>query len=222
MSPETVQHLFQPFFQGDASTTKKYGGTGLGLPISKKLCELMEGKIGVESGLGKGSTVSLILPVSGGNGWKKAGPTDALKAGALAVEVPVAPTRDYILIIDNDPNAHDLLGRQLKREGFEVVSVLGADEGMAIARRKKPRAILLDVIMPEKDGWAALRQLKADSILSDIPVVMVTIVDDQKLGFALGAAEYLVKPVNNERLIAVVKKYVQKSAGTGGWTWARS
>ncbi len=112
-----------------------------------------------------------------------------------------------MLVIDDDATVHDLLTRFLAKEGYQVISALNAEEGLRLAREQKPDVITLDVLMPGTDGWAALRALKADAELSDIPVIMLTIVDEKNLGFALGASEYLSKPVDSDQLISILEKY---------------
>jgi CheY-like chemotaxis protein len=112
-----------------------------------------------------------------------------------------------VLAIDDDPTVHDLMRRSLGREGFHVVSALGGEEGLRLARELRPDVITLDVMMPGLDGWAVLSALKSDPELADIPVVMVTIIDQKNLGYALGAAEYLTKPIDRDRLVAILKKY---------------
>jgi CheY-like chemotaxis protein len=112
-----------------------------------------------------------------------------------------------VLVIDDDPTARNLMERFLAREGYRVVSAAGGEEGLRLARENRPDAITLDILMPGMDGWAVLSTLKADPQLADVPVILVTIIDDQNLGFALGASEYLNKPVDRERLAAVLRKY---------------
>jgi CheY-like chemotaxis protein len=112
-----------------------------------------------------------------------------------------------VLVIDDDPAVRELMGRYLSREGFRVVVAAGGEEGLRLARELRPDAITLDVMMPGLDGWAVLGALKADAVTADIPVVMLTIVDDRNLGYALGAADYLTKPIDRERLLSVLARY---------------
>jgi len=229
MAAEQVKRLFEPFSQADSSTTKKYGGTGLGLAISRRFCQMMGGDIAIESEPGRGSTFIVRLPVDS----KEAGQQDSRETEAQtnssiqnpldcpgqAKSEPKAPygkiqNLNTVLIIDDDPAVRDLLTNYLVKEGFRVKTASTTEEGLHLARVEQPDVITLDVLMPDKcvDGWAALAVLKADPTLADIPVVMVTIVDDKNKGFALGAADYLTKPIDRERLIAIISKYRHKSA----------
>ena len=201
MTPEQMAKLFQPFAQADASTTRQYGGTGLGLAITKHFCQMMGGDITVESELGKGSTFNIKLPAQVNDHRAQPAPSappdsEALPAGVGAV-----------LVIDDDPTVRELLQRSLTREGIRVVSAAGGEEGLRLARELRPSAITLDVMMPGMDGWAVLTALKADADLADIPVIMLTIVEDKNLAYALGASDYLTKPVDRDRLVAVLQKY---------------
>ncbi len=199
MTPEQLEKLFQPFTQADASTTRKYGGTGLGLTITRKLAALMGGAVEVESEYGKGSTFTLRLPA----GLKpRAAPAPAPAARA----VPAA-AGDTVLVVDDEPSARDILTRFLTGEGFRVVTVERGEDVLRVAREVRPQAITLDVMMPGMDGWAVLSALKNDPALSAIPVVMLSIVDDKNLGYALGASEYLTKPIDRDRLLGVLKRY---------------
>ncbi|MBI2174136.1 MAG: response regulator [Candidatus Omnitrophica bacterium] len=199
MTPEQMSKLFQPFSQGDTSTTRKYGGTGLGLAISKRFCEMMGGEILVESEYGKGSTFTVSLPAS----------VETERAVLTPVaEKNIAPTGvSTVLVIDDDPLSRDLLNRLLSKEGFRVEMASGGDEGLKLARQLHPNVITLDVLMPDMDGWAVLRALKAEPTLADIPTIMLSIVDDKNLGFTLGAADYVTKPIDTDRLITILNKY---------------
>jgi signal transduction histidine kinase/DNA-binding response OmpR family regulator len=201
MTPEQMAKLFHPFTQADASTTRQYGGTGLGLAIAKHFCQMMGGDIAVESEPGKGSTFTMKLPAQVRDRKAQPAPlvepkSEAAPAGAGAV-----------LVIDDDPAVRELLQRFLSREGMRVVSAAGGEEGLRLARELRPSVITLDVMMPGMDGWAVLTALQADAELADIPVIMLTIVDDKNLGYALGAADYLTKPVDRNRLVTILKKH---------------
>jgi len=200
MTPEQLARLFEAFTQADAATTRRYGGTGLGLALSRKLCRMMGGDITVESEAGRGSTFTIRLPVA------VAAPVDdATAPAAPTVSVPAAA--GTVLVVDDEAAVRDLMHRFLTKEGFRVVTAAGGEDGLRLARELRPDAITLDVMMPGMDGWAVLSALKADPDVADIPVVMLTIVDDRNLGYALGAAEYLTKPIDRERLVAVLTKY---------------
>ncbi len=198
MTPEQVGKLFQDFSQADSSTTRKYGGTGLGLAISRRFCQLMGGDIAVESELGKGSTFTIRLPESA------VGDTPAAVHQA-APSVKIAPSNaPLILIIDDDATVRDVIGRFLEREGFSVAKADGGKEGLRLARELHPAAVTLDIMMPDLDGWTVLAAIKGNPDLVDLPVVLMTIVDEKNRGYALGATEYLVKPVDRQKLIDVL------------------
>ncbi|MEW6494346.1 MAG: response regulator [Cyanobacteriota bacterium] len=201
MTPEQMSKLFEAFSQADASTTRQYGGTGLGLAITKKLCQMMGGDIAVESELGKGSTFAIQIPVRVIDPKVQPAPSLALQSNSLPVGAKT------VLVIDDDPTVHDLMQRFLAREGFRVESAVSGEEGLRLARELQPDAITLDVMMPSLDGWAVLSQLKADTELADIPVIMLTMVDSRNIGYALGASDYLTKPIDRTRLSAILKKY---------------
>ncbi|MBL8191933.1 MAG: response regulator [Acidobacteria bacterium] len=200
MNEEQINKLFQPFTQADVSTTRQYGGTGLGLTITKKFCEMMGGEIRVESQPGRGSVFTIELPAQMGDA------KSSTERGTTA-QLGVAPNAPLILVIDDDPAVQELMQRFLNREGFRAASALNGQEGLRLAQELQPAAITLDVMMPGLDGWAVLSALKANPATHDLPVIMLTIVDDRNLGYALGAAEYLNKPIDRERLLTLLKKY---------------
>ena len=199
MTPEQLDRVFEAFSQADASTTREYGGTGLGLAITRQFCELLGGSIRAESEPGVGSSFEVRLPAE----LPEAARGAAGEAAASAVVVEGATT---VLVVDDDPAARDLLARVLAREHFGVVTAANGEEALRLVRERRPDLITLDVVMPEMDGWEVLRTLKADPALAGIPVVLLTITDNQRLGFALGAAEFLTKPIDREKLAAVLRK----------------
>jgi len=200
MTQQQLGKLFQAFSQADASTTRKYGGTGLGLAISRKFCQMMGGDIVVESEYGHGTTFTMLVPAV------VIDPKAEAEAPAAPVEPP-EPAGTPVLVIDDDPTVHDLMKRFLGKEGFRVISALSGEEGLRLAREAPPDVIVLDIQMPGMDGWAVLQVLKADARLRDVPVVLVTMMDQKNLGFSLGANDYLMKPVDRERVAAVLRKY---------------
>jgi PAS domain S-box-containing protein len=200
MTPEHLGKLFKPFSQIDPSATRRFGGSGLGLAITRHFCQAMGGDIGVESKPGVGSTFTIRLPAAVRDAAPDAGPQSPAPA-------PTRPRGDTVLVIDDDPATRDVLGQFLAKKGFRVETATGGEEGLALARKLRPLAITLDVVMPGMDGWAVLTALKADPDLADIPVVMLTMVDDRNTGFRLGAADYLVKPVDPARLTAVLRRH---------------
>jgi len=198
MSPDQLARVFREFEQADASTTRKYGGTGLGLAITQRFCQMMGGDIKAESELGNGSTFTIWLPAEA---IQPEEPTSTAAAPALPVNAST------VLVIDDDPAVRDMMQRFLNKEGFRVVTARGGQEGLGRAREIRPAVITLDVMMPHMDGWAVLSALKADPELSNIPVILVTIVDQKEMGFMLGASDYLTKPVDRERLASVLERY---------------
>ncbi len=206
MTPEQMQKLFQEFSQVDASTTRKYGGTGLGLAISRQFCRLMGGDIAVESRLGQGSAFTVRLPAEVKPDKVKIPESSESKITA-AIPHRLSPSSETVLVIDDDPVARDLMAHFLMKEGFQVAVASNGEEGLRIAREAHPQAITLDVLMPGMNGWHTLTALKADRDLADIPVIMLTIVDNRNRGYALGASDYLTKPVDRDRLTTILKKY---------------
>ena len=199
MTQEQLERLFEAFSQADAATTRKYGGTGLGLALSRRLCRMMGGDVTVESEAGRGSTFTIRLPAVVTDAAEPAPPT--------APPERATPALGTVLVIDDEVAIRDLMQRFLVKEGFRVVAAAGGEEGLRLARELRPDAITLDVMMPGMDGWAVLTALKADPAVADIPVIMLTIVDDKNLGYALGAAEYLTKPIERDRLLTVLRTH---------------
>jgi signal transduction histidine kinase/DNA-binding response OmpR family regulator len=203
MSSEQLGRLFQAFSQADASTTRKYGGTGLGLVISRKFCQMMGGDITVESTPGQGTTFTVELPAEVSE-LPVEQPTAAPKIQNPKSKIQNART---VLVIDDDPDAGDLMARNLEKNGFAVLRASKGGEGIEIARKKKPDAITLDVMMPGMDGWSVLSVLKADPATAKIPVVMVTMLQDRQMGYALGASDFLTKPVDAAKLRDVIARH---------------
>jgi signal transduction histidine kinase/DNA-binding response OmpR family regulator len=199
MTSEQMARLFQEFAQADASTTRRFGGTGLGLALSRRLCRMMGGDITVASEPGHGSTFTIRLPAEVRESTRDAPASGARESGLAGSST--------VLVIDDDGAVRDLMARFLGKEGFRVATAPGGEEGLRLARETRPDVITLDVLMPGMDGWSVLAALKADAALADIPVVMLTMLDDRNLGYALGAADYLTKPIDRERLVAVLGHY---------------
>ncbi|MCX7421728.1 MAG: response regulator [Planctomycetia bacterium] len=219
MSAEQLTKLFQSFSQADASTTRKYGGTGLGLAISQRICHLMGGQITVTSELGVGSTFTVDLPlrVTGPTRTEKPNITPSpVDVSAVTQTIAKAATTpgQTVLVIDDDPTVREVLQRILTREGLQVVLAESGEEGLRLADTLMPAVITLDVMMPHMDGWEVLGRLKGNPRLRHIPVVMLSIVDDKQFGFALGATDYLTKPIDRERLISVLRKYLPETSPT--------
>ena len=208
MNPDQIDKLFQPFSQADATTTRDYGGTGLGLALTRRLCQLMGGDVTVASRAGQGSSFEVRLPR-----LVTAGPSEAEED--VSPEADAAPSAAWpaVLVIDDDPIVHDLMTRFLAREKLRAVIAADGESGLRLAAEVAPIAITLDVMMPRIDGWSVLTALKSDPATADIPVIMLTMVSDKSLGHSLGASEYLTKPVDRDRLHKVLEKYIGKAAG---------
>ncbi|WP_017719332.1 hybrid sensor histidine kinase/response regulator [Kamptonema formosum] len=221
MSPEQLLKVFQPFTQADASTTRKYGGTGLGLAIARHFCQMMGGDIEVESRQGCGSTFTIRLPErvreEGGEEEVKSGGPTLMKnlataeaaLGRPAAKSPAAAGAGAftVLAIDDDPAVGELIARRLAKEKFRVEIAASGEAGLQLARTLHPDAIVLDVLMRGMNGWAVLSALKADRDLADVPVIVASSLDDKNFGFALGAADYLTKPIDRNRLLTLLRKY---------------
>ncbi len=205
MTQDEIGRLFEPFSQADASTSRKYGGTGLGLAITRRFCQLMGGSISVESEPGAGSIFTIRLPVN-------AAPTqeDGSQEGAPVTQE--TDTKGTVLVIDDDPSARDLTRRILTKEGYDILEAADGETGLRIAGERFPDLITLDVLMPGLDGWAVLSRLKADPDLATIPVVLLSVVEDRNMGFALGATEYLTKPIDRKRLVTILKAHAPHDA----------
>jgi signal transduction histidine kinase/CheY-like chemotaxis protein len=202
MSDDQIGRLFQEFTQADASTTREFGGTGLGLAITRKLCQLMGGDVTVESAVGRGSAFTVRLPV------------EAAEPATSDAAAPTAPAvtstqggRGTVLVIDDDATARELMTTYLVQQGFSVVTESTGVAGLKRARELHPAAIMLDIIMPDIDGWTVIAAIKGDPALADIPVIIVSIVDEARRGIALGAAGYLTKPIEKEKLLAVLSAF---------------
>ena len=201
MTHEQLGKLFQEFSQADSSTTRKYGGTGLGLAISDRLCHMMGGAIDVKSEPGRGTTFSVRLPAD------RPGIPDTA-AMATVSEAPAGHARsNRVLVIDDDATVRNLMRRFLSREGFDVVTAGGGQEGLEFARELRPSVITLDVFMPDMDGWSVLQAIKQDPALNRIPVIMMTISDEKQKGFTLGASGYLTKPVDRAQLAQLLDRF---------------
>jgi CheY-like chemotaxis protein len=207
MSPENQQRIFADFVQVDASLSRRHEGTGLGLAMTRKLVELHGGEITVASeGEGRGCTFTVFLPVG---------------RGALSAEAPVTRIEQafppassggqtegsapLVLLVEDDPAARELLCQYLGSAGYEVAQAVDGEQALRMARELSPHTIVLDIILPQIDGWHVLAELKSDPHTQDIPVVIVSITEDRKVGLALGAAEWLVKPVDRKRLLEAIR-----------------
>ncbi|WP_409340657.1 PAS domain-containing protein [Paenibacillus sp. MBLB4367] len=207
MTPEQLGKLFQPFTQADASTTRKYGGTGLGLAISQRFSQLMGGDIRVMSEFGAGTTFICWLPAASDE--PKGSPPPEMDATANPAE---EVGQVSILLIDDEAYNQELMERYLAKTGWTLAFADNGPEGLRLAKKMRPKVICLDILMPSMDGWNVLTALKNEPELADIPVVVWSMTSDRQLGYSLGAAEFLMKPVQRDQLIAVMDKYVANRA----------
>ena len=197
ISDEALPRIFKEFQQADNTTTRQYGGTGLGLSISRNLAHLLGGDLTVKSEEGKGSIFTLEIPLRFGN--KPIAPTIEAEPALAKAALPVSQsgsTKKRILVIDNDPDAVYLLQENLNQENYVIMGARNGQEGLQKAVSEQPQVILLDVILPVVDGWQILRELKGNPLTAEIPVILLTIVDKKALGFQMGAASYLLKPLD--------------------------
>jgi signal transduction histidine kinase/CheY-like chemotaxis protein len=204
MTPEQQAKLFAEFTQADSLTARKFGGTGLGLAISRRLARMMGGDVTVASEPGKGSVFTVRLPAG----------ADSMTVDSVGLGGSEPAVAGWILVIDDDVIARDLIAENLKLAGFSVVTAAGGLEGLKRARELRPIAITLDVMMPDLDGWSVLASLRQDAELSEIPVIMVTILDEQRRAAELGAAGYLTKPIDPLRLQRMIERFRASSRPT--------
>jgi signal transduction histidine kinase/CheY-like chemotaxis protein len=205
MTEEQLGRLFQAFTQADSSTTRNYGGTGLGLTITRHFAVMLGGSIEVTSTPGKGSTFTLTL--------LDQPPAASAPAGEIAEESAASdPSALTVLVVDDDPTMHDVLTSTLAREGYRLLHARDGAEALDILRKSPPDIVTLDVMMPGVDGWSVLGLMKSDPDLAHIPVIMITIVDDRNLGYSMGASEYMTKPIDRARLVALIRGFTGHDA----------
>ncbi len=221
MTPEQLGKVFEPFTQADSSTTRKYGGTGLGLTITKEFIGMMGGSIHVESTFGEGSCFVLKLPKQVlDEPVEEAKPDDVVLPDAIAELIehtepePALPEPEeektgdgVILIIDHDESSRELLLNYLSGLGYAVAATDNSPDGLRLAHKMRPDAIILEAQMPDTDAWDFLSQLKADGELSETPVIMMSIEEDKQMGYAMGATDYLLKPLNQNQLAKIMERY---------------
>jgi signal transduction histidine kinase/ActR/RegA family two-component response regulator len=221
---EAADKIFEPFQQADISTTRKYGGTGLGLSLCRNFCEMMGGKIWVGSEVGSGATFSIWLPLEVAEATLEDRPAKPRKkeqgVDPKTVRLPESISKHLkkqerrkkvatVLTIDDDPNVVELMARVYNREGFRAIAAYSGIEGVEMARKLKPDLITLDIMMPGMDGWDTLKLLKQDAELCDIPVIMVSIVENKPMALDIGALASLTKPVAWDRLLDLTRMAVR-------------
>ena len=200
---DALEYIFDEFRQADGSSTRMHGGTGLGLSITRKLTHLLGGTVDVSSVEGKGSTFTVTLPLKMRD---EEAPAEALRPDEETRASVEMKGKKVLLAIDDDPNVLILLKQNLEDEEYYVVGALNADEGIRKAKEIHPFAVALDILMPQKDGWGVLSDLKADPATRDIPIIVLSIIDNTELGFSLGAFDYLVKPFEKEAIMAALQR----------------
>jgi len=225
ISDEQQAGLFKAFTQADTSTTREYGGTGLGLAISRSICRLMGGDLTVKSQLGRGSEFCIRIPAHVASNEQLLteedniirdnlpAPEDQRLSNQGTYNVERRERVATILVIDDDESVADLLKRTLGQGGFRVESAICADEGITKARQLNPDLVLLDIMIADEIGWSVLTDLKNDSKLAHIPVVMHSVLDERSKAFSLGASDYLTKPADNRTLLDTVIRNIRKPEG---------
>jgi diguanylate cyclase (GGDEF)-like protein len=205
--PEDRERIFQEFQQAEGSTSREYGGTGLGLTLTKRLAEMHGGRIELESEVGRGSRFTVYLPLR----IEKRPLLKEVEAAEKPEEAAVPPGRaeiqPLVLVVEDDPKLSRLLTVYLTQAGYRVETAMDGEEALRKAKELQPFAITLDIMLPKKDGWEVLQELKGMPETRDIPVTIVSMVEDKDIGFSLGAADYLVKPVSREGLLGSLEKY---------------
>ncbi len=200
MTAAQQEKLFEAFIQADTSTTRKYGGTGLGLTISKHFAEMMGGHIQISSQIGQGTTFSLHLP--------QQAPAHLQIPSDTPKKIISPAIKVYILVIEDQIDMQVLLKQYLDHLGYDILLASTAKEGLQLARQHHPRAIILDLLASEKEGWDMINALKTIPDLSQMPVIMISTLEQQKQGYALGMSDYLIKPIDAGKLADILNKYV--------------
>jgi CheY-like chemotaxis protein/signal transduction histidine kinase len=215
IAPENHERVFAPFEQVDAAVDRRYGGTGLGLGIARELATLLGGELRLTSALGRGSTFTLVLPVAGPSGVTAPPPTSTMTrppAAARATAAPRTRREPFLLLIEDDPVFATTFGEVIRSLGLEYQQVPTGEAGLRLARELGPQGIILDVKLPDTDGWRVMEALRADPVTAAIPVHFVSAVDASDRGLAMGAVGYLTKPVTRRDLVSVIEALVPAGA----------
>jgi len=191
IDPQHHEVIFEEFRQVDASVRRTFGGTGLGLALVKRFIELQGGSVRVESAPGRGSTFTFTLPLQ----------SQAAVVSREALPAALPERAESVLVIEDDAHAYDLIASALNSAGYLAVRARHGEEAIQMARQSRPLAVTLDLVLPGIDGWEVLKRLRTDDATRDVPVVIISIVDNRDLGLALGADDYFVKPVDRTRLL---------------------
>lgn len=217
IDPSNFETIFDPFRQLDGSATRKYGGTGLGLAVTKRLVELLGGKISVESALGKGSTFKFILPAKRRGTDPSSLWSDKEIAGMISKEkaekelpaeqeIVIDPTKKTIMVVDDDNEFLYVINKYITEGNYQMIAVNKSETVIERAIKYNPDVITLDIMMPKKDGWEILQELKRTPQTKDIPVAIISMIDNKKLGYSLGTSDYIVKPVAQDMLLKRLNK----------------
>jgi len=210
MTPDQVSRLFEAFTQAESSTSRRYGGTGLGLALTRRFAEMMGGSVSVSSEPGRGSTFTMRIPLR---------VEPSRRASQILTAIPDSEpvqgdgSAGTVLIIDDDADARRLVRTALAGEGVRVLEATDGPSGLELARRERPDAIALDILMPGMDGWEVLQRIRADAELAEIPVIMLSVLHEQQMALALGATEYLTKPIDRAQLRRIVRRHRHEPGG---------
>jgi len=208
--PEQLEHIFEKFRQVDGSFTRAKGGTGLGLAIVRELTRILGGKVDVNSVLGRGTTFEIRIPgvVEGSDA-----PAPAKRKASSDPATIRLDGETRVLLVDDDPMIQQLVSSRLTADGMKVSLASDGTEGLRMVRELHPDVVILDIRMPKLDGWSVLAAMKSDDNLTRIPVVILSVEEDRGRGFSLGAFEYLLKPVEPEKLVSVILSAISPESG---------
>ncbi len=210
MSPEQLDKVFAEFTQAEGDTTAKFGGTGLGLSITKQLIEMMNGSITVDSEIGKGSTFRLRVPRHVSVSTSSDAISDQHTNIAKQTWSNDAPGRQRLLVIDDDPHVHELVERNFGSE-FAMMFADNGEQGIELLRYQRPDIVLLDILMPGRDGWSVLSEIKGDDSLKHLPVIVISMLEDDQKAQGLGASAHMTKPIDRGLLLSHIQSLLGKN-----------